>query len=64
MMTNDIRVHRHGDRVAIRVGEGETVYLSNHAANELSESLWSCYNDIQTYPTRASMFKTTVIKGE
>jgi hypothetical protein len=52
------QVHRFGDSVAIYIGTGETVYLSEKTARDIARSLNACARDIQARKFTQSKFST------
>jgi len=58
------RVHRFRDKVAIHVGDGQTVYLSPDVAKELGEALIECAEDVDNYRFADSPFTTVEVKDK
>lgn len=51
-------VHRFGESVAVRVGNGDVTYLSRHQAAVLSDALARCCKNIADKSFRDSEFGT------
>ena len=56
------QVHRFRDKVAIHVGDGQTVYLSPEVAKELGEALIECAEDVENYRFVDSPFTNVEVR--
>jgi hypothetical protein len=61
-----VQIHRFRDKVAIHVGNGETVYLTAGEAWDIGEKLKECSTDVETTEFVHSPFSTfsATVKGE
>ena len=53
-----LQVHRFGDKVAIYIGTGATVYLTADEALQLGRQLMDCACDVQHLKFSSSTFHT------
>jgi hypothetical protein len=52
------QIHRFHDKVAMYLGDGQTVYLKPHDAMVLASKMLECYRDIEARRFRDSTFAT------
>ena len=63
-MSNSAQIHRFGEKVAIYIGTGETVYLSIDEAKQISQAMDDCIHDVSCFSFQDSKFKTFSLEGE
>ena len=55
------QVHRFRDKVALYVGNGDTVYLDRNTAEMIAQALDDCATDVGNNPFTRSEFQTREI---
>jgi uncharacterized membrane protein YgaE (UPF0421/DUF939 family) len=64
MKTNRAQVHRFHDKVAVYVGDGQTVYMQAAIARKLARALNACARSVDQTGFLQSKFETVEIKWE